>query len=171
MTVTTRLMAVRDAPELATLLRSNRAFLAPFEPVRSEEYYTANGQRMVIAEMLRQWKAGTTVPHLIVEDDRIVGRIVLSAIARGPFQSGSLGYWVAADANGRGVASAAVGHIARLAFGELGLHRIEAGTLVHNVGSQRVLERNGFLRIGLALRYLKIAGLWQDHVLFQLLSD
>ncbi|HEY0003117.1 MAG TPA: GNAT family protein [Actinoplanes sp.] len=170
MTVTTRLMAVTDAAELAALLKANREFLAPFEPARSPEYFTVNGQRMVIAEMLRQRATGSTVPHLIVEHDRIVGRIVLSAIARGPFQSGSLGYWVAADVNGRGVASAAVAHLARLAFGELGLHRIEAGTLVHNLGSQRVLERNGFRRYGLAPRYLKIAGEWQDHVLFQLLN-
>jgi ribosomal-protein-alanine N-acetyltransferase len=69
------------------------------------------------------------------------------------------------------VASAAVARLARLAFGELGLHRIEAGTLVHNLGSQRVLQRNGFQRYGLAPRFLKIAGQWRDHVLFQLLAD
>lgn len=50
---------------------------------------------------------------------------------------------------------------------ELGLHRIEAGTLPRNVASQRVLERNGFERFGLARRYLQIAGRWRDHVLFQ----
>ena len=58
----------------------------------------------------------------------------------------------------------------RTAFDELGLHRVEAGTLVHNVGSQRVLERNGFVRFGLAPQYLRIAGRWQDHVLFQVLN-
>jgi hypothetical protein len=34
-----------------------------------------------------------------------------------------------------------------------------------------VLERNGFVRIGVAPSYLKIAGRWQDHVLFQLVAD
>ncbi len=57
-----------------------------------------------------------------------------------------------------------------IAFGELGLHRLQAGTLVHNTGSQKVLERNGFERIGLARAYLKIAGRWQDHILFQRIS-
>ncbi len=47
---------------------------------------------------------------------------------------------------------------------------MEAGTLVHNLGSQRVLERNGFVRFGLAPQYLRIAGRWQDHVLFQVLN-
>jgi ribosomal-protein-alanine N-acetyltransferase len=99
------------------------------------------------------------------------GRLALTNIARGPFQSCQLGYWVAAEVNGRGVATAAVARIVRVAFGELGLHRIEAGTLVHNAASQRVLERNGFRRYGLAPRYLKIAGDWQDHVLYQLLAE
>jgi ribosomal-protein-alanine N-acetyltransferase len=57
-----------------------------------------------------------------------------------------------------------------VAFVELGLHRVQAGTLLHNVGSQRVLERNGFTRIGLAQDFLKIAGRWQDHILFQLVA-
>jgi ribosomal-protein-alanine N-acetyltransferase len=110
------------------------------------------------------------IPHVIVDGDRIVGRITLSNVVRGPFLSGNLGYWVSSADNGRGVATAAVGAIARLAFGTLGLHRIEAGTLPHNTGSQRVLERNGFTRFGMAPQYLKIAGRWQDHFLYQLLA-
>jgi len=47
---------------------------------------------------------------------------------------------------------------------------VGAGTLVHNVRSQKVLLRNGFVRFGLAPSYLKIAGKWQDHILFQVLS-
>jgi ribosomal-protein-alanine N-acetyltransferase len=50
------------------------------------------------------------------------------------------------------------------------LHRIQAGTLLHNIGSQRVLERNGFVRYGLAPAYLNIAGKWQDHILYQVLA-
>ena len=171
MTATTRLVATRDAPAMAALLRANRGFLAPWDPVRSDEYYTDDGQRRVVEDMLRQHTAGQAVPHVIVLDDRIVGRIALTNVVRGPFQSGTLGYWVAADVNGRGVATAAVAAIVRLAFDELGLHRIEAGTMVHNAGSQRVLERNGFRRYGLAPRYLRIAGEWRDHVLFQRLAD
>jgi [ribosomal protein S5]-alanine N-acetyltransferase len=106
-------------------------------------------------------------------------------VVRGPFLSGNLGYWVNAADNGRGVATAAVAAIARVAFGEWGavdlpaerkvfipswLHRIEAGTLLHNAGSQRVLERNGFVRFGMAPRYLRIAGRWQDHYLCQALA-
>jgi len=169
--VTTRLVATSDAPELAALLAANRKFLAPYEPFRPEDYYTAEGQRTYLEDVLRTTAAGLTLPHVIVVDGRIVGRITLSGITRGPFLSASVGYWVAESANGRGVASAALARILRVAFDEMGLHRVEAGTLVHNAASQRVLERNGFRRYGLAPRYLKIDGDWRDHILFQRLAD
>ncbi len=57
-----------------------------------------------------------------------------------------------------------------IGFGQLGLHRLEAGTLLHNTPSQRVLARNGFRPFAVAESYLKIAGRWQDHVLFQRLN-
>jgi ribosomal-protein-alanine N-acetyltransferase len=55
-------------------------------------------------------------------------------------------------------------------FDEQGLHRLEAGTIPENVRSQAVLLRNGFEQFGYAPRYLSIAGRWQDHLLFQILS-
>ena len=168
--MTTRLIRPDDAPALAAVLRDNREFLAPWEPVRDEAYFTDAGQQEVIAGLLLGYDQGTTLPHVIVDGDELVGRITLTAIARGPFQSASLGYWVAEAANGRGLATKAVRTIARLAFEDLHLHRLEAGTLVHNAASQLVLQRNGFIRFGTAPKYLKIAGAWQDHAMFQLLA-
>ena len=57
-----------------------------------------------------------------------------------------------------------------IAFGQLGLHRLQAATLLHNERSQRVLRRNGFRPFAVAPDYLKIAGQWQDHVLFHLVN-
>ena len=99
-----------------------------------------------------------------------MGRITLNAIVRGPFLSCSVGYWVNDADCGRGLATAAVGEIVRVAFDELGLHRVQAETLLHDVASRRVLERTGFGRIGMAPAYLRIAGTWQDHLLFQRLN-
>ena len=91
----------------------------------------------------------------------------LSNLVRGPIQSANLGYWVDEARNGRGLATRAVHGLAELAFRELGLHRLEAGALVDNVASRRVLEKNRFTLIGLAPRYLRIAGAWRDHHRFQ----
>lgn len=167
-----RLLEPADAAELAALVRANRDFLAPYDPVRPDSHYTESGQRRRIAELRAQHGHGTCAPFAIVDDDgSIAGCVTLSGIVRGPLQSASLGYWVAEDRNGRGLAAAAVATTVGLAFQELALHRVEAGTLVDNVRSQRVLARNGFERYGLAPRYLKIAGRWRDHVLFQRLNE
>lgn len=160
-----------DAAEMAALYRANRNFLAPWEPDRDERFFTEDGQRESLAAAESERLAGAGHRCVITEDGRVVGRISLSAIERGPAQSAHLGYWVVQEANGRGVASQAVALMLRLAFGELGLHRVQAGTLLHNLGSQKVLSRNGFERIGVARAFLKIAGEWQDHVLFQRLAD
>ncbi len=168
----TRLVMQDDAPALAELLRTNREFLAPWEPIRGEEYFTTAGQGVAIADALARYEQGTALPHVITsESGKVVGRITLNGIVRGPLLSCSVGYWVSAAENGRGLATAALRDIARLAFGELGLHRIQAETLRNNAASQRVLRRNGFVRIGLAPKYLKIAGEWQDCILFQLINQ
>jgi ribosomal-protein-alanine N-acetyltransferase len=166
-----RLITPGDAPALAELQRVNRAFLAPWEPVRDERYFTEPGQRDAIEAALAEFEEGRNLPYVIVEERAgVVGRITLNGIVRGPFLSCSVGYWVSQSAGGRGVASAALREIIGVAFGDLGLHRIQGETLPDNVASQRVLERNGFARIGLAPAYLKIAGRWQDCRLYQLIN-
>jgi [ribosomal protein S5]-alanine N-acetyltransferase len=167
----TRLISHDDAADLAALIRDNREFLAPWEPCRAESFFTLAGQQDAIAEVLARAREGSVLPHVILDPSgRLVGRITLNGIVRGPFQSCSVGYWVGEADNGRGLASAAVADIIKVAFGELGLHRIQAETLLHNTASQRVLQRNGFVYIGAAAGYLNIAGRWQDHHLYQVLN-
>jgi len=169
---TTRLLTPDDAPELSRLLLRNRAFLAPWEPVHPDDWFTPEGQRKAIQDVLARHAQGLALPHVVLDrDGAIAGAITLTGIARGAFLSASLGYWVSADRNGQGLATAAIAEMKEIAFGDLGLHRLEAGTLEHNTRSQRVLQRNGFVRIGLAPRYVRIAGRWQDHVLFQVLNE
>jgi ribosomal-protein-alanine N-acetyltransferase len=148
-----------DAEELTRLLRSNRTSHTPYVPDRPDSFFEVETQRRRLA----------AAEHLygIVDEGRLAGVLELSRPARGPFQSATLGYWVDDARRGRGLATRAVAALAELAFRELGLHRLEAATLVDNVASQRVLEKNRFTRIGLAPRYLRIAGAWRDHLLFQ----
>jgi [ribosomal protein S5]-alanine N-acetyltransferase len=156
-----------DAEELAALYRANRDFLAPFEPVRPPEFFTAEGQ----LERLERQLADDTHPFAILDGREIAGTVNLFNILREALQSGTIGYWVDHDRNRRGLATGAVEEILAYAFHELGLHRVEAATLVDNVASQRVLEKNGFERIGLARDFLRIDGEWCDFLLFQRLVD
>jgi len=167
----TRLISVDDAPALTEMVRRNREFLAPWEPLREDAYFTVDVQRAGIDDALARHAQGTAVPRVILDQaGALVGRITLSGIVRGPFQSCSLGYWVDEAHNGQGLATAAVGEIVRFAFTGLKLHRVQAETLSHNEASQKVLLRNGFARIGFAPQYLSIAGRWQGHVMFQVLN-
>lgn len=167
----TRLARLEDAAEIAARLAENRAFLAPWEPLRPEEYFTAQGQYRVLDRQLTAYTDGREVPLVVTDETgRIVGRLNISGIVRGAMQSGTVGYWISASHNGRGLATAAVGEAKKLAFGTLGLHRLQAETVPHNAASQRVLRRNGFRPFGLAPEYLHIDGRWQDHVLFQALN-
>ncbi|MFK4728737.1 GNAT family protein [Agromyces mediolanus] len=177
-----RAIAPGDGAALAAAYERNRAHLAPWEPARTPDFFTAAVQEREAAASARRLAEGTAIPLVLVQreagseagaeagSERIVGRVNLSDLVRGVFLNAHLGYWIDGELQGRGLATAAVGgalHFARQA----GLHRVQAGTLVHNAASQTVLERNGFTRIGFAPRYLRIAGEWQDHVLFQRLLE
>jgi ribosomal-protein-alanine N-acetyltransferase len=168
----TRLVSVGDAEAFARLLTVNREYLAPWSPLQHERYFSAAGQREVLARDVAAYEQGGMLPRAILDaDDAVCGRINLNNIVRGAFQSASLGYWVSESHAGRGLASAAVAEVIRIGFGEYRLHRLEAGTLLHNAPSQRVLARNGFRPFAVAEAYLNIAGKWQDHILFQLLNE
>ncbi len=165
--VVLRSLRAEDAAALAEAYRVNSEHLAPFEPIRSNDFRTEAGQRSEIAALNASHEAGTALPLVLTHGSQIIGRVTLSGIVRGAFQSGNLGYWIDQRYAGRGLMTAAVNEISRLAADDLQLHRIQAGTLVDNVASQSVLIKCGFVEFGLAPEYLRIAGRWQDHRLFQ----
>ncbi len=156
-----------DAAELAALYAANRDFLAPYEPIRPDDFFTAAGQR----ERLERQVAGGVHPFAILDGDAIAGTINIFHVVRESLQSCTIGYWIDRARNGRGLASGAVEDAVAYAFAELELHRVEAATLLDNVASQRVLEKAAFERIGIARRFLFINGEWRDFVLFQRVAD
>jgi ribosomal-protein-alanine N-acetyltransferase len=169
--ITIRPIRLDDAEAISALRRDSREHLAPWEPDKGEASFTPEGVRESIEASLQRAEAGTALSFVIEDAGRIVGGIVLNSIVRGPyFRSCSFGYWVARTETGRGVATEAVRLAKEFAFHKLELARVQAETLPDNQASQKVLLRNGFEPIGLAPAYLKIAGRWQDHLLFQALN-
>ncbi len=165
--MTIRPVRPEDAEELAALYAANREFLAPFEPERPPEFFTLEGQ----LERLERQRASETYAFAILDGDAIAGTINVFNIQRDALQGCTIGYWIDRARNGRGLATAAVEDVVAHAFDELELHRVEAATLVDNLASQRVLEKAGFERIGIARRFLRINGEWRDFVLFQRVAD
>ncbi|MEU5168975.1 GNAT family N-acetyltransferase [Streptomyces mutomycini] len=163
-----RPVALTDAESFAEALTRSRAYMRPWEPARPEAFYTPEGQAQRLTGLLADRDAGRVMPWALADDeDRVVGAMTLVCIERGPFRNARLGYWTDVGRAGRGLATAAVSRVCELARDELGLHRIEAGTVVDNAASQRVLAKCGFELYGTAPRYLHINGAWQDHRMFQ----
>jgi ribosomal-protein-alanine N-acetyltransferase len=161
-----------DAPALRDAYELNREHLAPWEPYRPESFYTVEGQQERLDRLLTEYAAGETFPCAMFRDGRIVGNATLRDIAYGPVCGAEMGYWVATEVLRRGVASATVAALCRIADEELGLHRIEAGTNPANVASQGVLKTAGFEQFGYAHQRLYIRGKWCDAILFEkILND
>lgn len=105
----------------------------------------------VVLEMLRGLAAAirpafAPASWMIIEDGEIVG---LCSVVKAPTSdSVDIGYGVAESRRQRGFAAAAVGSVLDWARGDDRVTRVTADTSVHNLPSQRVLESNGFLRIG-----------------------
>ncbi|QHC24231.1 GNAT family N-acetyltransferase [Streptomyces sp. GS7] len=168
-----------DAGGLSRAYQRSRDHLRHTEPDRGEAFYTPAGQSERLRYQLAERDAGRVMPWVLVREsgDRaaepeIAGAITLSQITHGPLCSASVGYWIDAGHLRRGLASAAVTAVCAAADTELGLHRVEAGTLLDNLASQRVLTTCGFTPYGTAENYLHINGAWRDHRLFQkILND
>ena len=102
---------------------------------------------------------------------RIVGVVNFSDIVRGALQGAYLGYYAVAGGTGRGLMTEALSFAIGHAFGDLGLHRLEANIQPSNAASLALARRLGFRREGFSPRYLCIAGRWRDHERWALLSD
>jgi [ribosomal protein S5]-alanine N-acetyltransferase len=164
--VTIAPLAAGDAEELLELLVRNRAFLAPYEPLRPDSDFTIEGVRASIEQLAAARESGAAYAFCIRAGGAIVGRVSLSQVFRRAFQSCYLGYFVGEEHNGRGYATAGVRLAVDYAFDDLRLHRVQANVMTKNPRSARVLEKAGFRREGLALRYLQIAGRWEDHDMY-----
>ncbi|MFI1386310.1 GNAT family N-acetyltransferase [Embleya sp. NPDC020886] len=93
----------------------------------------------------------------------IVGGVNINNIVRGSLQSGTLGYVAFASTTGRGYVTEGLRLVVRFAFGELGLHRLEANIQPGNVASSNVVRRVGFRLEGLSPNFQFMNGAWKDH--------
>lgn len=168
-----RLPQSYDYAAWAQLRARSREFLTPWEPTWASDELTRPAFRRRLRHYHKEFREETGYTFFIFRntDDVLLGGLSLSNVRRGVTQSASLGYWMGAPYAGCGLMTDAVRAICPFGFGTLGLHRLEAACLPWNTASVRVLEKCGFVREGLARRYLKINGIWQDHLLFALVED
>ena len=115
--------------------------------------------------------AGVGIVFAIADaDDRLCGVIGLHDVVW-KSRRAAAGYWVAPWARGAGLASRALGLVARWALAELGLVRVELLADVENPASQRVAERAGFVREGVLRRHTVMGGASRDCAMYALVED
>jgi [ribosomal protein S5]-alanine N-acetyltransferase len=165
--------AMGDYAAWAQLRAVSRQHLIVWEPQWARDELTRSAYRRRLRQYQRELRDDQGYAFLIFRqaDGTLLGGLSVSNVRRGVAQAASIGYWIGAPHVGRGHMTDAVQACLPFAFATLGLHRLEAACLPHNLPSQRVLEKAGFKREGMARRYLRINGVWQDHDLFALLQD
>lgn len=147
--------------------RRNREFLQEFDPIRSEEFYTLEYQQQALEKEMLDFKEKTAFRfyiQLVDQPEKIIGTIALTGVVWGAFCSAFLGYKLDSEYLNKGYMSMAVSMLAKYAFEELHLHRIEGNVMPKNKASLRVLEKNHFENEGVSKYYLNINGVWEDHV-------
>ncbi len=163
---------MRDYEAWAGLRERSRAFLTALGADRPGDDLTRAAFRRRLRRHMQEIENDESYPFLIFReaDNILVGGLTLGQVRRGVAQAATLGYWMGGPYAGKGWMSRSVRAVTGFAFTVLRLHRIEAACLPHNDASIRLLERLGFQREGFARAYLRINGVWQDHLLYALLD-
>ena len=175
----TERLVVRDLPPgaaraVARFHRENWDFHRRWEPLRTHDYFTPRVQRRI----LRAERRADGIVHLWMllsgaarGRAEIVGSVSVSSIVRGFFQSCFLGHKVDARYARQGYTREALVAVLDYVFSELGLHRVEANVMPANEASQALLRSLGFREEGRSRAYLRIQGVWEDHLHFVMLEE
>ncbi|MFE9555692.1 GNAT family N-acetyltransferase [Streptomyces sp. NPDC006703] len=133
-------------PEVLAFELANRAYFAASISDRGDEFYGqfADRHSVMLAE---QEVGGCAFYVLVAADGSVLGRFNLYDFKDG---TANLGYRVAQHVAGRGVATASVRELCRLAAARHGLRTLRAATSHANAASQRVLTKAGFVPVGSA---------------------
>lgn len=161
-----RNLTPENTEEMLDYYIRNEEHLRQYEPTRDSGFYTYEGQKEILTESFRQFIDGTSIDLGIFKDEKLIGKIKLSNIVYGILRNAFVGYSIDKEHQGKGYMKEALNTVCSYAFEEMGLHRLEASTLMDNSRSQGVLKACGFNELGVSEKYLYINGEWRDHKIF-----
>jgi ribosomal-protein-alanine N-acetyltransferase len=170
-----RPLATSDFEQWREVRRRCRDWLEKWEPRPLPGHPDVTEDRRAFAASCgardRERQLGTGYGFGIFIDDRFAGAINLSSIQRGPFQNAYVGYWIDQAHAGRGYVPEAAVVLLRFAFEELALHRVQIAIIPRNKASRRVVDKLNLREEGVALNYLEINGVWEDHIRFAITAE
>ncbi len=153
----------------------NESWLVPWEPMRQPGLADPTRDRTAFEARChareRERAADHAYPFALFVDQQLAGEVNLNNVTRGALQSATVGYWIDQDRAGQGYIAEGVVVLARFAFEQLDLHRIEVCIVPRNVNSRRVMDKLRIRSEGVAERYLEIGGVWEDHVRYAITAE
>lgn len=171
-----RPLTASDRSEYCRVHAVSADAFGPFAPAPDDDGDLGTHFDRSLEASRRGWDQGTHARFVAeLGDGRIAGFFALNEVIRGVFQNAFMGWSVSADVMGCGLGTEGVRGLIDVAFAGaprgLGLHRVEAAIIPSNAASLRVAQKVGLRHEGLAKRYLKIAGRWQDHERFAMTRE
>ncbi|ALR76507.1 GNAT family N-acetyltransferase [[Enterobacter] lignolyticus] len=159
------------AEEFQQYLVANKDYLAPFEPLRDKQYFILNNISERIKKSVSEFHEGKNllIVFTIKEEREIIGSINFTNFVYGVFQACYLGFSIDHAHQGKGLMHEVLNMAIEYVHEKYELHRVMANHLPDNLRSRKTLESLGFIKEGYAKSYLKINGVWQDHVLNSLI--
>lgn len=165
-----RLAKPEDAAKLSDYFCSNEHHFKIWEPIRESGYYSEISLKERLTEFQELHRSGSAAHFIGIINTDVVGHCSLTNVVYGPLRACFMGYGVAKNQEGTNTMTKICTAAIDYAFTELTLNRIMANYMPCNHRSANLLEKFGFSKEGLARRYLKINGKWEDHVLTSLLN-
>ncbi|GAB5520791.1 MAG: GNAT family N-acetyltransferase [Rhodothermales bacterium] len=158
-----------DAPKHFEAVRASIPELKQWMPWCHADYALADSEAWV-ASRPEARENGEVLDFVLIDPlhDKLLGSCGLNTFDYSDKRA-SMGYWVRSDHAGRGLATAAARALAEIGLQELHLNRIEIQVAVDNIGSQRVAEKIGAVREGVARNRMLVEGQVHDAVIYSLI--
>jgi ribosomal-protein-alanine N-acetyltransferase len=173
--VTLRPLTVADFGQWQEVRTRSHEWLTKWEPTRPLGAPDVVDSRAAFAARCRardrERQLGAGYGFGIFAGNRFCGEININGVQRGPYQNAYVGYWIDEASAGQGLVPEAVVVVCRHAFDELGLHRLQVAIIPRNRPSRRVMEKLQLREEGVAVRYLEINGVWEDHVRYAITAE
>jgi ribosomal-protein-alanine N-acetyltransferase len=168
-----RCFEASDCVQWLAVRSENYEYLQEREPIWDMDALTYNGYFRLLTDLKTAFFLGNYYSLGIFnkETQELIGGIEIGNILGWPKQSATIGYWISEQQRGQGYATEVVANISKWAIKTFNLVKVEAGTMVSNKASQRVLDKAGFSKEGISHRYAEINGIYHDHILWGITSE
>ena len=169
-----RPVRIRDGAQWSRTRTAERDNLEPWEPTAEFDWvarHTVSAWPAMYSGLRSEARKGRMLPYVIEVDGSFGGQLTIGNVTHGALRSAWIGYWVASEFTGGGVATGALALGVDHCFGPVLLHRVEATVRPENTASRRVLTKVGFREEGLLKRYLDVDRAWRDHLLVAITAE